>query len=117
MNDLYKKKYLKYKNKYYNIKGGSIEGYVGIGLVGIIALIIASMYYKNSKKTENNDDKSPPTNNLQDLFNKLNQKGYIPTKKDLDLFNTHLNKQQQEIDNTHKELNNNIILYNKKNNM
>ena len=44
--DNYKKKYLKYKNKYYNLKEKKMSGgnmYAVLGLVSLIALILSAL--------------------------------------------------------------------------
>ena len=87
-NDIYKNKYLKYKNKYYNLRkkkqsGGNSELIVGIPLLTIISFFIFDMYFNNSsilnsvtnKKTISNEiiqDNSKLDNQLNDELKKLN---------------------------------------------
>ena len=50
-NNIYKNKYLKYKNKYYNLRkksSGNSELIVGIPLLTIISFFIFDMYFNNS---------------------------------------------------------------------
>jgi hypothetical protein len=78
MNEQYKDKYLKYKNKYYkikkNIKGGNIEVYTIIAL--ILGIIGSGIYlYKNN------------TDNKLDLDNKLETYSSITNKLNIDIQN------------------------------
>ena len=78
MNEQYKDKYLKYKNKYYkikkNIKGGNIEVYTIIAL--ILGIIGSGIYlYKNN------------TDNKLDLDNKLETYNSITNKLNIDIQN------------------------------
>ena len=87
-NNSYKNKYLKYKNKYYNLRkkkqsGGNGELIIGIPLIAVISFFIFDMYFNNSsilnsvtnKKTISNEiiqDNSELDNQLNDELEKLN---------------------------------------------
>tara|TARA_Y100000591_G_C21228331_1_gene403338 strand:+ start:46 stop:456 length:411 start_codon:yes stop_codon:yes gene_type:complete len=132
MNDSYKKKYLKYKNKYYNIKGGSVESGLGLGILAIVIVLLGIYYFYNSNSNNNNininneninngniNNENIISNNIGtstylEQFLKNTNNGLIPpNNEDIKLLNKHLLEQQNEEQQINSEILNNTEILKK----
>ena len=113
MNESYKKKYLKYKNKYHNIKGGSLGSSLGIGSFALLILLITIIYFYNKNKTTTTTQTDCTDNFVTSLFleqflkntnNGLNP----PSEDDIKLLEKHLMYQQNKEKTITQSVNNNI---------
>ena len=139
MNDSYKKKYLKYKNKYYNIKGGSIETGLGLSVLAIVIVLLSIYYFYNNNNNNNNNNininneninneniNNENINNENIISNNIGTSTYLekflkntkngsipPNNEDIKLLNQHLLEQQKEEQQINSEILNNTEILKK----
>ena len=127
MNDSYKKKYLKYKNKYYNIKGGSIETGLGLSVLAIVIVVLSIYYFYNNNNNNNNINiNNENINNENIISNNIGTSTYLeqflkntkngsipPNNEDIKLLNQHLLEQQNEEQQINSEILNNTEILKK----